>query len=220
MFIATTKIPKAIVGRCTYLNVVETNRFGAFLDLGLPKDILVPFSEQETPMQEGRAYVVYLYIDSMSERITGTTRLDNYLSKPSICFEEKQRVNLLIYGRTYLGYKAVVNGTALGLIFISDVFKTIKYGQALIGYIKRIRDDNKLDLCLQLSDREALDVLSIRVLSFIKLEGGRTTLTDESKPEDISAQFGVSKSSYKKALGKLYKQRLVLITKDVVSLVE
>jgi uncharacterized protein len=220
LLIATTDTPKAMVGECAVLNVVEVNQIGAFLDWGLPKDLLVPFGEQQKPMEKGQSYAVYLYIDQASERIAATTKLDKHLAESSPYFKEKQQVDLLICGHTDLGYKAVVNGAVIGLIFNSDVFKPIKYGQKMKGYIKRIRDDNKLDLCLQLANREALDALSQQVLNFIQSQGGTTTLTDKSKPEDISAQFGVSKSSYKKALGKLYKQRLVLITKDKVSLVK
>ncbi len=220
MLIATTDTPKAMVGECTVLNVVEVNQIGAFLDWGLPKDLLVPFGEQQKPMEKGQSYVVYLYIDPASERITATTKLDKHLAESSPYFKEKQQVELLICGRTDLGYKAVVNGVAIGLIFNSEVFKPIKYGQQMKGYIKRIRSDNKLDLCLQLANRQALDSLSQQVLDFIKKKGGVTTLTDKSKPEEIAKEFGVSKSSYKKALGKLYKQRLVVLNKDNVSLVK
>lgn len=220
MLIATTDTPKAMVGQCAYLTVVEVNQIGAFLDWGLPKDLLVPFGEQQKPMEKGQSYVVYLYIDQASERIAASTKLDKHLAESSPYFKEKQQVDLLICGRTDLGFKAVVNGIAIGLIFNSEVFKPIKYGQQMKGYIKRLREDNKLDLCLQLANREALDDLSQQVLDFIKKQGGVTTLTDKSKPEDIAKQFGVSKSSYKKALGKLYKQRLVLLTKENVSLVK
>jgi uncharacterized protein len=220
LLIATTDTPKAMVGECASLNVVEVNQIGAFLDWGLPKDLLVPFGEQQQPMEKGNSYVVFLYIDQASERIAATTKLDKHLAESSPYFKEKQQVDLLICGRTDLGYKAVVNGAAIGLIFNSDVFKPIKYGQQIKGYIKRVREDNKLDLCLQLANREALDELSQKIMNFINKRGGVITLTDKSKPEEIAAQFGVSKSSYKKALGKLYKQRLIVINKDNVSLVK
>jgi uncharacterized protein len=220
LLIATTDTPKAMVGECVSLNVVEVNQIGAFLDWGLPKDLLVPFGEQQKPMEKGNSYVVFLYIDQASERITATTKLDKHLAESSLYFKEKQQVDLLICGRTDLGYKAVVNGVAIGLLFDSDVFKPIKYGQQIKGYIKRVREDNKLDLCLQLANREALDELSQKIMDFINKRGGVITLTDKSKPEEIAAQFGVSKSSYKKALGKLYKQRLIVINKDNVSLVK
>jgi len=220
LVIATTETPKAMVGECAFLKVVAVNKVGAFLDWGLPKDLLVPFSEQQKPMQVGREYVVYLYVDSASDRIAATTRLDKFLGDTSPYYKEKQAVELLICGRTDMGYKAVVDGATIGLIFNSDVFKAIQYGQKLTGFIKRVRADKKLDLCLQLVDRETLDALSKQILAFIKAEGGSTTLTDKSLPADISQQFGVSKSSYKKALGKLYQKRLITIEKTRIVLVQ
>jgi predicted RNA-binding protein (virulence factor B family) len=218
--IATTVIPKAMVGECAYLKVVEVNATGAFLDWGLPKDLLVPFGEQKKPMQVGQSYVVHLFLDQVTERITATTRIERHLAETSPYYKEGQKVSMLICGRTDLGYKAIVDDTVTGLIFNSDVIRPIRYGDTLSGYIKRIRNDKKLDLCLQLVNREALDELSQQVLAFIKSSGGETNLTDNSSPAEIAAQFGVSKSSYKKALGKLYKKRLILIEKHRISLVK
>ena len=218
MLIATTETPKAMVGECAFLKVVEVNRVGTFLDWGLPKDLLVPFGEQLKPMQVGQSYVVYLYIDPASERITASTKLDKFLGDTSPYYKEQQQVDLLICGRTDLGYRAVVDGGTIGLLFNSDVFKRISVGQTMKGYIKHIREDKKLDLCLQLVTREALDDLSEKILAFIKSEGGRTTMTEKSPPDVIAKQFGVSKSSYKKALGKLYKKRLIVIEKTHLEL--
>jgi predicted RNA-binding protein (virulence factor B family) len=220
LLIATTETPKAVVGECAYLSVVEVNRIGAFLDWGLPKDLLVPFGEQQKPMQVGQSYVVYLYIDPASERIAASTKLDKFLSDTSPYYKEQQQVDLLICGRTDLGYRAVVDGATIGLLFKSDVFKPISIGQKMKGYIKHIREDKKLDLCLQLVSREALDDLSEKILAFITAEGGQTTMTEKSPPDVIAKQFGVSKSSYKKALGKLYKKRLIVIEKTHIALVE
>tara|TARA_B100000780_G_scaffold276563_1_gene245389 strand:+ start:1336 stop:2169 length:834 start_codon:yes stop_codon:yes gene_type:complete len=220
LLIATTQTPKAMVGECAYLKVVEVNAVGAFLDWGLPKDLLVPYGEQQKPMEVGHSYVVRLYIDEASDRIAASSRLNKFLVDTSPYFKPQQAVELLICERTDLGYKAVINQAVIGLLFNSDVIRPVSYGQTLEGYIKQIREDNKLDLCLQLVTREALDALSKQILAFIETEGGQTTLTDKSTPEDIARQFGVSKSSYKKALGKLYQKRLVLIGKQSVSLVK
>ncbi len=216
--IATTELPRVMVGECAYLKVVEVNAIGAFLDWGLPKDLLVPFGEQQKPMIEGESYVVYVFVDDASQRIAASSKLDKFLADSSPYYKEQQKVSLLICGQTDLGYKAVVDDTVIGLVFNSDVFKKIQYGELLTGYIKRVRDDNKLDLALQLVHREALDDLSRQILGFIKSEGGMTTLTDKSPPELINKQFGVSKSSYKKALGKLYKKRLIVIEKTQITL--
>jgi len=218
MLIATTETPKAMVGECAFLKVLEVNRIGAFLDWGLPKDLLVPFSEQQKPLEVGQSYVVYIYIDPASERIAASTRLEKFIADTSPYYKEQQQVDLLISGRTDLGYKAVVDGGTIGLLFNSDVFKPISIGQSMKGYIKHIREDKKLDLCLQLVTREALDDLSEKILAFIKSEGGKTTMTEKSPPDVISKQFGVSKSSYKKALGKLYKKRLIIIEKTHIEL--
>ncbi|PHS33061.1 MAG: GntR family transcriptional regulator [Methylophaga sp.] len=220
MLIATTETPKAEVGECAFLKVLEVNRVGAFLDWGLPKDLLVPFGEQQKPMQVGQYYVVYLYIDPASERITASTKLDKFLSDTSPYYKDQQAVNLLICGRTDLGYRAVVDGGTIGLLFKSDVLKPISIGQKMTGYIKHIREDKKLDLCLQLVTRQALDALSEQILEFLKKEGGQSSLTEKSPPEVIAKQFGVSKSSYKKALGKLYKKRLISIEKTQIALVQ
>ena len=220
LLIATTQMPKAMVGECAFLKVVEVNAVGAFLDWGLPKDLLVPYGEQQKPMEEGESYVVYLYVDEASERIAATSRLNKFVVDTSPYFKPQQKVELLVCERTDLGYKAVVNQAVIGLLFNSDVISPVRYGETLQGYIKQIRPDNKLDLCLQLVTREALDDLSEQILAFIQAEGGQTTLTDKSPPDAIAEQFGVSKSSYKKALGKLYQKRLVLIEKHQVSLVK
>jgi len=220
LLIATTQTPKAVVGECAYLKVVEVNAVGAFLDWGLPKDLLVPYGEQQKPMEVGQSYVVYLYVDEASERIAGSSRLNKCVPDSSPYFKPQQAVELLICERTDLGYKAVVNQAVIGLLFNSDVIKPVHDGDTLQGYIKQVREDNKLDLCLQLVTREALDALSEQILAFIEAEGGQTTLTDKSAPADIAKQFGVSKSSYKKALGKLYQKRLILIERQQVTLVK
>ena len=220
MLIATTETPKAEVGECAFLKVIEVNRVGAFLDWGLPKDLLVPFGEQQKPMQVGQSYVVYLYIDPASERIAASTKLDKFLSDTSPYYKEQQAVELLICGRTDLGYRAVVDGATIGLLFKSDVLQPISIGQKMKGYIKHIRADKKLDLCLQLVNRQALDALSKQILAYLNKEGGQSTLTEKSPPDMIAKQFGVSKSSYKKALGKLYKQRLIVIEKTHITLVK
>lgn len=220
LLIATTQKPKAVVGECAYLKVVEVNAVGAFLDWGLPKDLLVPYGEQQKPMEVGQSYVVMPYVDEASERIAASSRLNKFVPDSSPYFKPQQAVELLICERTDLGYKAVVNQAVIGLLFNSDVIKPIHYGETIQGYIKQVRPDNKLDLCLQLVTREALDDLSEKILAFIEAEGGQTTLTDKSTPAEIAKQFGVSKSSYKKALGKLYQKRLILIEKQQVTLVK
>lgn len=220
LLIATTETPKAMVGECAYLKVVAVNQVGAFLDWGLPKELLVPFGEQQKPLEVGKSYVVYIYIDDASQRIAASTQIDKFLPDNSLYFKEQQQVDLMIYGRTDLGYKAIVNGVVTGLIFNSDVYTPLQNGQVIKGFIKQVRPDKKLDLYLQIANREALDTLSEQILAFLHKEGGRSTMTEKSPPELIAKQFGASKSSYKKALGKLYKKRLILIEKTHIELVK
>lgn len=220
LLIATTETPKAMVGECAYLKVVAVNQVGAFLDWGLPKELLVPFGEQQKLLEVGKSYVVYLYIDDASQRIAASTQIDKFLPDNSLYFKEQQQVDLMIYGRTDLGYKAIVNGVVTGLIFNSDVYTPLQNGQVIKGFIKKVRPDKKLDLYLQIANREALDSLSEQILIFLQKAGGRSTMTEKSPPELIAKEFGASKSSYKKALGKLYKKRLILIEKTHIELVK
>ncbi len=217
--IATTQRPRIMVGQCAYLKVKEVNDFGAFLDWGLSKDLLVPFSEQTTKMKEGNDYVVYCYLDEDSDRIAATTKLHEYLDEYGDDFKPRQAVSLLICGRTDMGYKAVINNTHLGLIFKGDAFKPLRYGQKVDGYIKSIRNDGKIDLCLQMPGQEAKKELADQILDHLKALGGASSLTDKSPPEEIYEKFNVSKGSYKKALGALYKRRMIVIEKDQIKLV-
>jgi predicted RNA-binding protein (virulence factor B family) len=216
--VSTTLKPKAVVGECAYLKVIETNRVGAFLDWGLPKDLLVPFNEQLKPMEDGYSYTVYLFIDEASERIAASSRLDEHLPSTSSDFEPRQAVELMIYSKSDLGFKAVVNGTHLGQLYSNEVFQALHYGEKLSGYIKQIRDDGRIDLSMQLPAYIARDGLSEKILQHLADNNGVSTLTDKSQPSDISAAFGVSKSSYKKALGLLYKNRQIKIEKHQITL--
>jgi hypothetical protein len=218
--IATTETPKIMVDEIAVMTVKDVNQYGAFLDWGLSKDLFVPFNEQHQRMEKGRNYVVYAYVDDVTERIAASSKVDRFLADSSPYFKAGQAVDLIISGRTDLGFKAIVDGKVLGLIFKSDAIRPLRYGMALQGFIKNVRSDNKLDICLQLTNKAALDDLSQKVLTYITEQGGVISLTDKSSPDDIANAFGVSKGSYKKALGKLYKQHLIEITPHQVSLVK
>lgn len=217
--VSTTLKPKALVGECAYLKVIETNRVGAFLDWGLPKDLLVPFNEQFKPMQEGYSYTVYLFIDEASERIAATTRLDEHLPSTSNEFKPRQVVELMIYSKSDLGFKAVINGTHLGQLYNNEVFCPLHYGEKISGYIKQIRDDGRIDLTLQLPAHIARDGLSEKILQHLKDNDGISNITDKSLPSTISDTFGVSKKTYKKALGLLYKNKQITIEKHQIVLI-
>ncbi|WP_395373330.1 S1 RNA-binding domain-containing protein [Marinicella sp. W31] len=218
--IATTEQPKAVVGQCAYLELLAVNKVGAFFDWGLPKDLLVPYAEQGFRMNVGHFYIVYLYQNKASGRLVGSTKLSKYLNEYSDNYKPKQAVELLICGRSELGYKAVINNSHLGLIHHSDVYKPVKLGQRLRGYIKAIREDGKINLCLTLANKQQLGELAEKVLQDLKDNGGQSNLTDSSPPKAIYDRWHVSKGSYKKALGALYKQRLIQISPQQISLVE
>ena len=217
--IATTLKPKACVGEAAYLKVVAVNKIGAFLDWGLAKDILVPFAEQHKKMEVGRSYIVYLYQDKYAERIVASSKINKFIKDQTEGYKEKQAVSLLIAGKTDLGYKAIINNKHFGVIYNSDVFQKLHYGQKIDGYIKTVREDNKVDLTLQINNKNSRDALSNKILTHLKNNNGESQITDKSKPEEIYDLYAVSKKNYKKALGGLYKERLIIISKDKISLV-
>lgn len=209
--IATTATPLATVGDVACLKVASVTRFGAFLDWGLPKDLLVPHKEQAQPMQEGQSYVVCVYLDDHTETIAASSRLDLFLNELGGSFTPRQAVDLLIYERTDIGFKAVINNTHLGLLYANEVFQPLEIGQKVQGYIKAIRPDMKIDLMLQLPSAVAHDELTQKILQHLQASGGRSTFTDKRSPEDIYREFQVSKAHFKRALGQLYKQKLIVI---------
>jgi predicted RNA-binding protein (virulence factor B family) len=218
--IATTLTPKVMVGQCSHLQVKEVNAVGAFLDWGLPKDLLVPYNEQHKPMEAGRSYVVTVYLDSYTNRITASSKLSHHLQERADGLKIDQAVDLLICGRSDMGYKAVINHTHLGLIFRDDAFRTLVYGERLQGYIKNIRPDRKIGLSLQQQSSKGKDELAEKILRFLVDHNGVSTLTDKSEPDAIYRQYQVSKGKYKNALSALYKQRKILIDDDKITLVE
>lgn len=217
--IATTLTPLVKVEECAFLKVKEVNPVGAFLEWGLPKDLLVPYGEQHKPMEVGQNYVVCVYLDPYTQRITASSRLNRHLEERASGFKPNQAVDLQICGRSDLGYKAVINHTHLGLIFRDDAFKTLLYGEKIKGYIKSIRDDRKIDLSIQARGRDSKDDLAEKIIADLQRRGGISYLTDKSEPDDIYKAFNVSKGNYKNALSLLYKQRKILIEKDKITLV-
>jgi predicted RNA-binding protein (virulence factor B family) len=178
----------------------------------------VPYGEQISPLQVGKSYTVFVYLDEKTNRIAATQKLDGHLSEEAQYLKPEQAVDLLIFGKTDLGYKAVINNTHIGLIYKNEVFRTLTNGEKINGYIKTIRPDRKIDLCLQLPGKDARDDLSSRIIDHLKKNDGKSTLTDKSPPEKIYKCFGVSKKNYKKAIGTLYKKKLIRIEKDKITL--
>ncbi len=218
-FIATTETPYAMVGDFALLKVVAVESVGAFLDWGLLKDLLVPFGEQSPTMEIGKSYIVRIYVDKQSNRIAATTRLDRYLDNEPGNFHAGQEVELLICNQTDIGYKAIINGMHWGVLYSNEVFQPLKSGQATKGYIKKVRDDNKIDLSLHKTGYERVDDITDTILTVLKEQGGFISVTDKSSPETIHKLFGVSKKTYKKAIGAIYRKKLITIENDGIRLI-
>lgn len=212
--VATTEEPLAKVGDFALLRVAWTNDYGAFLDWGLLKDLFVPFSEQEGKMVKGNSYLVYVTIDRKSYRIYASARLDKFLSRTKPPYETDEEVDIIVWRRTDLGWKVIVNGNHSGLVFANEVFRNLKTGDRLKGYVKRVRTDGKIDIALQRHGVAGDDDSSMRLLSAIEAQRGFLPLNDNSSPDEIYSMLGMSKKAFKRAAGKLYKQRLIIIDDD------
>jgi predicted RNA-binding protein (virulence factor B family) len=219
LLIATTEKPKAEVGDCAMLTVVDINQAGAFMDWGLPKDLLVPYNEQQKPMQVGYSYVVHVFHDQNSDRIAASTKLSHHLDEETLWLKPRQAVNLLIAGRTELGYKAVIDNKYLGLIFRADAFRPLKIGERLPGFVKSIRKDGKIDLLISQATLQADHDLGEQIIRYLQDAGGESELSDKSDPEAIYRAFKVSKKKYKQALGSLYKSHRILIEPGKIKLI-
>lgn len=216
--VATTQIPKASVGEFAYLRVLDSTHVGAFLDWGLDKDLLVPFAEQHVPMKEGHSYLVYLYLDRVDGRIAASSKIDKFIDEDTPHdFKPQQAVDLIIANSTELGYKAIINHRYWGVLYKDDVFQRLSFGQNKKGFIKNIRADGKIDLSLQ-GGQETRDKYADIILSYLENKNGFAAVHDKSDPKLISELFGMSKGAFKKAIGSLYKQRMISIEKEGIRL--
>lgn len=218
--VATTQKPKASVGEFAYLRAVDSTDVGTFLDWGLDKDLLVPFGEQHRPMEVGHSYLVHLYLDKNDGRIVASSKIDKFLDdeKPHN-FRPRQAVDLIIANSTDLGYKAIVNHSHWGVLYKSDVYERLSFGQSKRGFIKHIRPDGKIDLILQ-GGQETRDKNAEIIEKYLRQQNGFAPLHDKSNPQLIADLFGMSKAAFKKAIGNLYKQRIITIEKDGIRLID
>lgn len=217
--IATTMVPFATANTFAFLEVKDTNATGAFLDWGMQKDLLVPFREQPVKMEPGKSYVVFVYVDDISNRLVASARLNKYIEGNNIKVMDGDMVDLLIYSETPLGFNAIVNNMFSGLIYKNEIYETIRIGDRVKGFVSRVREDNKIDLRLQKSGFELVDDVKWRILKMMKDEKGFLSLSDNSSPEEIKAKLAISKKAFKKAIGALYKERLIKLTDKGVVLV-
>ncbi|MCU4165917.1 CvfB family protein [Carboxylicivirga caseinilyticus] len=218
--IATTEEPFATVGEFANLQVKSVTKIGAFLDWGLMKDLLVPFREQEEKMEEGKYYPVYIYLDEESNRIVATSKLYTVLNNLLPEYEPGQEVDLFVYDKADIGYKVVVNELHSGMLYHSQLFQPIKIGDRLKGFVQKVREDDKIDVSLQKPGYEAIEGQAAEVLTILKEKGGYLAVSDKSAAELIYKIFKMSKKSFKKAIGTLYKQRLIIIEKEGIKLVK
>ena len=220
--IATTLRPYAQAGEFAYLEVASVNRVGAFLNWGLPKDLLVPFREQRSEMKQGYKYIVYIYADVESRRLVASAKLNKFLDNTPVEYEYNQEVDLLVTQKTDIGWKVIVNSRHSGMIYDNEIFVPIQKGDRIKGYVKHIRSDEKLDITLQKTgyDVEAMDALAKEIFEKLKASGGIIPLSDKSSAEEIAEIFGCSKKSYKKAIGSLYKAKLINITPQTIELIK
>lgn len=218
--IATTLTPLVQVGQFACLEVAWVNQFGAFLNWGLMKDLFFPFSEQKMKMQVGRKYVIHAHLDDESYRIVASAKVERYLSKDIPDYAPGTEVDILIWQKTDLGFKAIIDNKHSGLLYENEIFCTLETGMQMRAFVKQVREDGKVDLILQKPGFEKIDDFSKTLLDYIKEHGGRIHLNDKSPAEDIYDTFGVSKKTFKKGVGDLYKKRLISLQENGITLAE
>ena len=219
--IATNLTPKIQLHQFAQLKCVEVNDIGAFMDWGLEKHLFVPFREQRQKMQIGRWYMIYLDLDNKSQRLVGTNKIEKRMSNEVIEVKEMDEVDLIVYQKTDLGYNVVINHKHKGLVYENEVYETLRVGEELKGYIKQVREDNKIDVSLRpIGYLKAMDEYTERIYQSLLDADGFLPLNDKSDPDDISESLQMSKKAFKKAIGSLYKQRMISIEKDGIRIVD
>ena len=216
--VATTEKPLAMVEEFALLEVVAVTPVGAFLNWGLPKDLFVPFREQRQPMEEGRKYLVYVYVDTNTKRIAASSKIENYLDNIPVDYDVDEEVDLIIVNETDLGYNAIIDNCHLGIIYKNEVFQPLNPGDKIQGYIKKIRTDGKIDLRLEKIGYEKISSFVDRIIAELQKNKGFLPLTDKSSPEEIYKAFRISKKNFKAAIGALYKKRFIAIEDNGIRL--
>lgn len=216
--VATTLQPYVQVGEFACLEVAWVNQFGAFLNWGLMKDLFVPFREQKMKMQKGKRYVVYVHLDEESYRIVASAKIEHFLSTEKPDYQPGQEVEVLVWQRTELGYKVIVENKFSGMLYHNEIFQPLEVGMRLTAFIKQVRPDGKIDLVLQKAGARKVDDFSEVLWQYIKDNDGFTPLNDKTDAEVIYHTFGVSKKTFKKAVGDLYKKRRIVLKEDGIHL--
>lgn len=212
---ASTQEVKIELGKFAVLEVMDVNRVGAFVDWGLDKQLLVPYSEQMEDMKIGKSYVIYLKLDKVTDRLIGSNKINKFLNNDALSVKEGEEVDLIAVSRTDLGVNVIVNQIHKGLIFNNQIFRRLRYGDQLKGYVKNITEDNKLDIILEKQGyKNVIEPNSKKVLEYLQENNGYMPFNDKSDPEDIRMTFEMSKKNFKKALGALYKQKIIRLESD------
>ncbi len=218
--VATTRLPYAQVDDVAWLKCVSVSHAGAFLGWGLSKDLLLPYSEQVSKVVEGRSCLVKLFLDE-DNRIVTSMLLNDFLQDEAFYLKEGEKVDVVIADETDLGYKVVVNNEFWGLLYKNEIFQKLRKGLKTVGYVKKIREDNRIDVVLQVAKYgEKVDSVTEKILNKLKTQGGVMLITDKSPPDEIYKAFGVSKKVFKQSIGTLYKKRMIVIEKGSISLVD
>lgn len=218
--IATTETPYAMVGQFAFLRVSEVNNIGAFLQWGLAKELLVPFREQKARMRQGGTYLVYIYVDDASKRIVASAKIEKFIGNTIPEYVPGAKVRALVYGQSELGFRCIVDNLHSGLIYSNEVFRTVSPGEEIEAYVKRIREDGKIDLTISPVVTVRVERLASSILNRIRANAGRLNISDHSPAEQIQDMFKCSKKDFKKAIGQLYKQRAITIAPDHIALAD
>ncbi len=218
--VATTEKPLAMVEEFALLEVVSVTPVGAFLNWGLPKDLFVPFREQRQPMEEGKKYLVYVYVDTNTKRIAASSKIEQYLDNIPIDYDIDEEVDLIIVNETDLGYNAIIDYSHFGILYKNEVFQPLNPGDRVQGYIKKIRTDGKIDLRLEKIGYEKISSFVDRIIAELQKNKGFLPLTDKSSPEEIYQTFKISKKNFKAAIGALYKKRFVALEENGIRLLD
>lgn len=217
--VATTLKPFIEKNGFAFLRCTDVTGIGAFVDWGIDKQLLVPYSNQMTPMKPGQSYVVYMYLDEKSGRLVGSTKTMQFTNNEDIEVEKFEKVDLLVSHYSDHGANVIINGKHMGLVYKDSIFEDLRVGDRLPGYIKWVREDKKIDVILQPEGYKGIEPNTKYIMEELQANGGKLMLSDKSSPEEIQAQLGISKKSFKKAIGVLYKERHIVIEKDSIHLI-
>ncbi len=218
--VATTEKPKAKVGDFASLKVVQVNKIGAFLDWGLPKDLLVPYNQQHKAMEENKNYLVYVYYDEKTTRLVASSKIDKFLDIYPAQYQQGEQVSIIVGPKTDLGFKAIINQQHWGLIFQSDIFQPIRTGQTLTAFIKEMREDGRVTLTLSRTGKDKVNDFTAHFIEYLKQNENFTPINDKSSPSEIQKVFGVSKKAFKQTVGHCLKLKLIAFENNGIKLLK